>query len=415
MTSLVRRSGILLVGEGAARFLGAVTFAVLARRLGAHDFGIFSFAMSFALVAGMAIDLGQNTHLGRVVARDPVRGPSAFAAVATNKLWLSFCVLLAGLGVLTLLGFSSLEVATTGTMLLWSIALTQLDSLRAVARSLGLMAADSCLNGLESAGRLGVVLAASALGLPLLGYAAAFALEAVVAFSGFFVFLSGRVNLGVGVRGQARVVLRDSVSVGLASAALTGFYRVDQLFVEPLAGAVASGLYGTAARIVFTATVVAGMIVAAAYPEMAKRQHDCAAFASVVRRAVLLCGSVGIALTIGMAIFARPVIVVLFGVEYNGAVGLLRVLSPVAALNALVAVFYYAGNALGRERLVLRVVAVMLVANIVANLALIPAYGVYAAAWISVIGELLMVSGLALAVRDRLGLGARGLAPDTPC
>lgn len=401
--SLLRKTFVLGLGSGAARLLGAAILVLLARLLGVARFGIFGYAMSVALLLEVVIDMGQTVHVGRVVAHDPAEGPGSFGELAATKVVLTTVFALGAFAVIRLSGASAEEALTVALMVVWGGFLSLLDSERAIARSLDRFGADSWVNSLESVGRLLGVGAAGALGLGLAGFGAAFAIECGVAAVAFYFVLARHARLlrRPSLAASLRFV-RASVPLGLAGVAFVGFYQIDQVFVRALAGAEANGLYGAAARIVFAANSLAALVVMAGYPELARLREDPAAFRQRFGTILGLACAGGAAVSLVAFAAAGPIVRVLYGSAYAGTVPLLRVLAPVVLLDALVISCVYAGNALGRERKTLLVIGLLFAGNALANWLLVPLFGAFAAAWVSVAGEAILAIGLLGVVWDRV-------------
>lgn len=382
---------MLATGSGAARLLGMGTFVVLARALGVESFGVFTYAMSVALTVGVMVDMGQTTHLGRVVAADPEEGARSFGHVFLNTLVLTLLAALAAGLIAAAGGAGAVEIATLMLMMVWAGAIAVIDLLRSISRSLGRFGADSAANGGESALRLVAVLGAWGLGAGTIGFALAFVGEGVASAVGFTAW-TGRTVALLPARFDLREMRRffvTSIPLGLSALAFTGFYQLDQVFVRTLAGVNASGLYGAAARVVFAANMVGGLIATAVYPELVRRRDDPAAFRRHLVVALALTTALSTAVAVGLFVFAQPVLSI-FGVSFGAGAGLLRVLAFIVALNGPLATGMYAATALHRERQVLVAAAVMLAVNVAANIVFVPVYGAYAAAWISLVGEAIM-------------------------
>jgi O-antigen/teichoic acid export membrane protein len=299
-------------------------------------------------------------------------------------------------------------------MVVWAGFLSLLDSERAVGRSLGMFAGDSIVNSLESVGRVLAVGAAWALGLGLAGYAGAFALECAVAAVAFYAVLSRRVRLApprLSLSGSLRF-LRASLPLGLTGIAFVGFYQVDQVFVRALAGAEANGLYAAATRVVFAANTLGSLVVMAAYPDLARLRDDVAGFRQRCAQMLGLAAGIGAAVAAVTVLLAGPIVAILYGPGFAGTEPLLRVLAPIVLMDAVVVGAVYAGNALGRERRVLAVVAAMFAVNILANAVLVPVFGALAAAWVSTLGEVALAAALLAVCWDRLVLPAPRLEAD---
>src|SRR5437016_3278274 len=70
-----------LAGEFGVRLLSTIFMLVLARAVGASDFGIYSTAFAFASVFSILIDLGTNPIITREIARHPHKRPQIIASV----------------------------------------------------------------------------------------------------------------------------------------------------------------------------------------------------------------------------------------------------------------------------------------------------------------------------------------------
>lgn len=402
--ALIKRTFTLALGEGAARALGVVIYAIIARAVGVSQFGVFSFAMSVAIVALVVIEMGQNRHASRMIAHAQGRYTHVFLPMTLNKFVIGVAVAALVHLVLRLGGMGAEAVWCTTALIGWATLLGTVDSVRAILRSIDRMGTDSIINAAESAGRLLAVVIAVILGANVVGLGLAYMAEALVASVLAFVLVSRTVQLipKAGEWIDPRSFLRGSVGIGLAAMASTGFYRIDQIFVLPLAGEVASGLYGAAARAAFTAVVAAGLVCQAAFPRLAASRDSHNEYRkellSAIRLAVLVGGSAAVAIFL----LAEPIIVLLYGEGFEAAVPMLQVLSLAVAFNGFTGIAVNSAHALHREKKVLpRVVTLVIVVSTL-NLIFVPRYGAMASAWISAFGELLMASSILWLSRDRL-------------
>ena len=403
---LVRKAATLAFGEGLARVFGVVVYVLIARELGVAGFGVFSFAMGTALLAGVVIDMGQNSHLGRTIPGGGHEHAHLYARMTFNKLLSGAAIIVVAFLVMRLTGVERETVYVTLLMFGWVTLLQIVEGMRAVMRALGWMAADSIINALESAGRLLAVLVAAWLGASVVGFGVAFLAEAAIAGIVGLALVSRRVRLlPTAEEWVANASFaREAAALGLVAIATAGFYRLDQVFVLPLAGEAASGLYGAAARVVFTATVSSILIAQAAYPSLAAAAGDAREYRAQLQRAFGLALAAATAITAVLVVFAEPIVLLLFGEEYREAAILMRVLAGVVVFNAVTVVSMYSASSLHRERQVLPRIVGLAIATVVANVALIPLYGALACAWISVLGEVALAASLLWLSRDRLGL-----------
>src|SRR5689334_1463968 len=83
-----------LMGEGGVRLLSTVFLLILARLVGASEFGVYSTAFAFATVFAILVDLGTNPIVTREIARSPERRSQIVSAVNALKTIMSVVMLL---------------------------------------------------------------------------------------------------------------------------------------------------------------------------------------------------------------------------------------------------------------------------------------------------------------------------------
>jgi PST family polysaccharide transporter len=121
-----------------------------------------------------------------------------------------------------------------------------------------------------------------------------------------------------------------------------------------------------------------------------------------LRRALGLAVGASTAVALVLLVFAGPIVRLLLGAEFAGAVPLVRVMSGVVIFNSFAVVGLYSASSLGRERRSLVVVVVMLCLSVLAALVVIPRYGALGAAWVSTLGELGLAAGLMVVSMDMI-------------
>lgn len=397
--SLRKKTLVLGVGEGAARLLGVLIYALLARALTVAEFGVFSAAMTTALLVGVIVDFGQNAHVGRVAAREQTDGAGVLRAALVNKAVSGLLIAMLAVAGASLLKVDTTEARVLGVMVIWAALLSMLDTLRVFMRARGLMGVDSIVNGGESALRVAAVASAWALGAGMVGFSAAYAVASAIAFVAFALFVRNRYRSDFASPftgpGGARL-LRRTLPLGLSALAMAGFYRIDQVFVRVLVGPEASAYYGAAARMVFTASILTTLVASASYPEMSRARGDRSRLRHVLVRSFALALAIGVSAALFLWLFAEPLLVLMFGEEYGIAAPLLRLLSGVVALNAVSTIALYAANSLELEKRVLLLISVLALSNVALNLLFLPVYGAVAAGYVSLGGEMLLAAGLLL-------------------
>lgn len=160
--------------------------------------------------------------------------------------------------------------------------------------------------------------------------------------------------------------------------------QVDVLVVGAAVGPEGAGVLGAAVRIAYLPLLVLGAVTASALPELARLGRRGAR--PVALRLALRTGLAGLAVPIGFALGA-PVVVALFGAEY----GALRWLLPVLGLRVALAAFSgplgTCALATGRQRANLAVSVAVVVVETIALVIVAPRWGLAGAAAVVVAAE----------------------------
>ncbi len=210
----------------------------------------------------------------------------------------------------------------------------------------------------------------------------------------------GRVHWGT--------MLRVGAVLGAAGILVNMYVRLDQMLVFVFAGSREAGLYAAAYRILDQAQFVPGSVMATLFPLIASAYPT---DLPRVRRLLqvsaeyLSMGSLGaLAFTV---VAARPMMVLLFGPGFAPAASALPVL-----MGAFVSISfgYLAGNMvviLGLQSRYLAYAAIGLIVNVLLNVLLIPPFGFQAAAWVTLVTEVTVMSLSMRSVLMRLGMRPR--------
>ncbi len=193
------------------------------------------------------------------------------------------------------------------------------------------------------------------------------------------------------------------------------YQRLGIYMLSTMTNAANTGLFSAAARTVEASKTVHLAVFAALYPVMALARRPAAdqkklAESIHVSRNILLAGG-----TIAAAILfvlARPIVVLLYGTQYLASAPILRVLSWILipfTVNSYLTLSFVASN---RELVVGRALVLSLLALVLLNLWLLPAWGVAGSAWASLIAECVQSAVLLMGVQQ--GLVSKGVARELP-
>jgi len=402
----LRKVFTLAVGEGLARVLGVITSVIIARSLGVAGFGSFSAIFAVALILLVFVDLGQNTHLTRMGSRDSRMCGGVLRDVTVNKVVSTVVVAALAVIIGALIGLDHDIVTALVLMTVWTGGFTVFESVRSIARARDQFAADSVANTLESVMRLVCVVVAALLKGGLVGFALAHAIEAVLSATAYYYWLGRDRRLACGHYrpSDSRAVLRASLPIGLTMIAMAGFYRLDQILVHALSGAVEAGYYAAASRITLAANAIGILVGMVSLPTLSRTVAGTPEAVREFRRALKIAVALGGAGAALVAVFASPIVLLMFGGEYIPAVPMLRALAPVILFSAITVVATSAASAFHQEHRVVVWAYLLVALNLAGNLILIPRFGGLGSAVVSTLGEICMAGSILLVMWKSLAV-----------
>jgi len=383
------------VADVGARLAGFVLLIVLARKLGASEYGIFTYALALVTVVSAFVNSGQRAVLTRDVAREPRLVHTYFANTAALQIAIALPALAVALGlalasggattaeVVVLLGAATVAEALSGTC---TAVYAALDRFALVPLALIPPRVLITATGIAAvyAGASVETVALIYLG----GSVAGFALAAALMMRRVI-----RPRLSI-TPGSWPMLLRSAAPVMITGAFAAVLLRVDTAMLAVVEPARVVGEYGAACRFLDVVIFMAWSLSAALLPTFA-RSTDGGAVRPVFVRAAQTALALGLVAGLVVALLARPLVEVLFGADYSGAVTATRLLSPALALYPLAQMSSILLVARHRQRLVAVAVGLVAVENIVANLFLIPRWSLEGAAFGTSLSQLLLTLPLA--------------------
>lgn len=114
--------------------------------------------------------------------------------------------------------------------------------------------------------------------------------------------------------------------------------------------------------------------------------------------------SVIVPCTLVGVVYGKEILALLFGEEYSAGCGAFAVLMIFVSLLYYREIYGYMLTAAGKQAVYLRIVALSALLNIVTNFIFIPRYGIVAAAWTTVVSEMINLLGMRFCVRKLVGV-----------
>jgi O-antigen/teichoic acid export membrane protein len=377
-----------------AQLIGFFMLAVIARRLGPQDVGSYSFAISLMGYFAIPANFGVTALATRDLARDPGRVKPLLGEIIAlqGALCVVPYVLLVALAPV-------LAADETSEELIPIVGLT----FAIEAASLGFV-----LYGFQRFGIMALARAAGAVAFAVLAFlfvhegdttplawihlAGVLATSVVTAVA--VLRLSGRPELRAGVRDLARR-FRAGIPLGVAAVMISIYYTIDSLLLGYLRSTEEVGQYAVAYRIPLAILAFAALWGSVLFPHfsaLAERSRG------EVREQIGYFASLALVVSFpmlaGALVVGEQMIPGLFGPEFERAGTPFIVLMFAAALVPFSINWGTSLVALGDERHQAIAVTLGAVVNLVANLAVIPEYGMTGAAVTTVAAEVVVFAYL---------------------
>lgn len=385
--------GVQIVARILNLALGVVVTFILARGLGSSSFGVWSTLFAACQIAGSFGELGLTQVTVSRAAAEPDREPQWLGALLTMRLLVVIPITLASL-IAVLLIAPSTEDKIAG-VLIACLALVGAPGVIGAVFQLrvrnDISMAIMTINSIVWAVAVFVVASASG---GITAFAAAFLLSTglMTVLSVVWALRFTTVRLR-GARELWRPLLRVGVGVGIAGIFVTSYVRLDQILVLEFAGAHQAGLYAAAYRLLDQVQFIPVSMMTTLFPLIA------AAYASRRDRVLALLQASGEYLSMASLpilaftiVAAAPIMALLFGPQYAAAAPALPVLA-----GAFVSISF--GYLVGNMVVVLELqhrfaiyAGIGLLLNAALNVVLIPRYGFLAAAWVTLLTEVTVMS-----------------------
>jgi O-antigen/teichoic acid export membrane protein len=411
---LVMRGAVLrLAGYGVGGLLAAVSAILLTRHLGKIGFGQYATIVALATLVTQLTEGGLTNMATRDFAlstperKEKLIGDRLGLQIVTTLLAIAICgafALLAGYSEARIWGTLAAALGLGLVMIQMTVAVPLTASLRFGATS-GLELARQAL---LVAFTITLVLAGAGL-LPLL---AALIPSSVAALAGAWFLVRREVRLRPRFDAHAWVALvKPALVLSLSSGVATIYAFTTQIITSLVANPVQTGLFAASLRVFAVIASIPGLMVVSALPLLARAARDDAdrlgfALQGLFEVALIAGVGVGVMLVVG----AKPIIAVIGGPGFAGAVGPLRIEGVAVLGTCLTPVWSNGLLALHRHsaQLVCNLIGLAVIVGLTLGLA--PVLGARGSALATVAGEwTVAVALLVCLVRANRQLAPRAL------
>ena len=386
---VVKNTVWLTVGEIVGRLLRIVLIFYSARVLGAAEWGVSSYLLSWAVLFTIATDLGLSAIVTRELVRDHSRRAEHLSTFLFAKLTLLFVA-----GFIIILAVPTVSALPLSRSLMVSLAfLVFFDSMRIIATTVNkareMMRNEAFINIFTQAAILviGMVLllrnpSAEALNI---AYAAGSGIGTLYAFFLIRDYLPG--ILSTFRRPLVGQLIKDALPIAIVGLVGSLMLNTDIVMLGWMRTAAEIGYYSATQKIIFTLYVLPTLIASATFPVMARLAHDAAAFKLFFEKIMRSALLIALPVTVGGIITAPRLIELFYGVEYVPATAsyiILLFTVPIAFATAIINNALIAHNS---QKHFLAYASIGLSMNVVFNFILIPFLGINGAALATLITE----------------------------
>ncbi len=397
---LALNTGVQVAGKVLSTGLGVILIALLTRQLGQEGFGMYSTANAFLQMFALLLDLGLNVTLIALLgehADDKAYEKRCLSALFTLRIVLAIIILGIAAPLIALAFPYPWELKLAIFALTASFIFPSLNQVVIGAQQRYLrmhMAAVS-----ENVGRviaLGGVLLAPTLGWGIVPLMWVISLAGFVNF--FINFLAARQYAALSWNWDPKfwlMALKRSWPVGVSIAFGLAYFKADTLILSLVRSQAEVGIYGAAYRVLEVLITVPFMYAGVLLPLLSHAyvKQEKERFQKLVSGSLDVMILMALPMVAGTWLLGPKLMDLVAGPDFAESGQILRVLVLAIAIIYLNTVFSHIVVALDAQRKMLPIYAFVGIGTILLYLLLIPTYGMWAAAWLTVASEVIVGAG----------------------
>lgn len=389
---IIKNTAWLLASEFGSRIVLFVIVVWLANYLGDAQYGILSYVFAIANILVVIADFGLSTYVIKEIARDADKTRAVINEVFGVKIALSIITLL----FFVIVGVF-IEQVTFTVVLCGGVAILLANGrlfVEAFFRSrerMHLEALTKILYAIVLSSVLAaIILREGSLEDIAIGYALAAAAGLLIALIVLYTQIE---KYHVRFSADAlRVTLVAAWPFALSIACNYLFNYLDSAMLGFYGQTTQAGWYNAAYKPIFFITALAGMIINAFFPAIAKKYTESAAAAGLmVKKLLRIQALIAIPMAVGATFVARPLIAGLYKPEFAPAALAFQILAWSTALIYLWAAYGNSLQACDRQRAYVRGFVWGVLLNVVLNVLFIPTYSLYGAAWATLLTQFFLL------------------------
>lgn len=399
---------VQVVGRLGNLMLGVVVTLIVVRALGSTGFGEWSTIFAITQIATNFGELGlPQVAIGRA-ASEPQRESDWLGALVSLRVLLAIPAAIASLGAILLI-VPTQQARIAGVLIAATVLLSAPNAITAIFQLRVRNDLSIAIITLNSVLWVAGAIAISIFSTNIEAFAAIFLAVAAITTCVTLLLALRLVRLRLhSSRKLWRPLMRVGMGVGAAGILVTLYVKLDQVLVFELAGSRQAGLYGADSRILEQIQFIPSSVMTTLFPLIASAHpRDLARVRRLLQAAGEYLTMASLPILAFTVVAAHPIMRLLFGAQFDEAAPALPIL-----MGAFISISfgYLAGNMvviLELQRKFFRYAAIGLAVNAGLNVLLIPRYGFLAAAWVTLVTEVVVMLLTMRAVLHRIELRPR--------
>ncbi len=388
---IAKNTSLLFISQIITYVISFITLTYTVRYLSLEDFGILSFALSFAGILVIFTDIGLSSLMTREIARDKSIVKEYTNNIILLKIILVIATIIFSVLLIYFLNYDKQTIEVVLLIVLSFIFNSFTLMFYSIFQAYESMEYQSLGQVLNSIVLFAGIMLAIYFQLNLLDFAMVYfitgvilTLYTIIIYRNMFSFPKISFN-----REFSKKLIKEALPLSVAMIFFTITYRVDAVMLAIMAGNISVGLYTASYRLMEILTFIPMVFTAAIYPVASNyyvSSHD--SLKIVYKKSFEYLTMLSIPIVILVALLADQIILWIYGSQYTGSIIALQILILSIPFIFLTYVYSALMVSINKQKLLLKIVIISMILNISLNLIFIPLYGFVASAFITVLSEL---------------------------
>ena len=387
---IAKNTGILFVSNIMSKLFGFVYTIYMARYLGAEGFGILSFALAFTGMFGVFADLGLQPLTIREIARNTELTGKYLGNIAAIKSILGIITFILIVIAINLMNYPA-ETVYVVYLIAFSVLMGSFNNMfYSIYQGHEKMEYVGIGNILNSSLMLLGVFIAMYFGFNVEGFAYIYLISGIVVLLYNLIistwkFVKPKIEIDLKFWKE---LLKESLPFALMGFFVIIYFKIDTVMLGMMKTNDVVGLYSAQYRIIDGLVgLIPTVLFTVFYPVMSRNIKNLDRLKSIYIKSFQLSLIVGLMISIFVSLFAKEIIIFLYGREYIGCVLAFKILIWAFFIICISTITSGLLNSMNKQKIVAFGTGLGALINVMLNLLLIPKYSLNGAAFATVITE----------------------------